>query len=149
MQALFPRFSSVSGCSFSGRRPLLSMSFRSNAHTEPVGPCLKTTLWSRKLIHPHVTPGPCTSECKASDFPKTVTAGPRWPARLGILPVPDMCAHLNDTLCTRQELHSMQPGHSKANEEATLPSPSTPEGVRGASELQDEAVGELDENMYP
>ena len=43
----------------------------------------------------------------------------------------------------------MQPGHSKANEEATLPSPSTPERVRGASELQDEAVGEVEENVYP
>ena len=43
----------------------------------------------------------------------------------------------------------MQPGHSKANEEATLPSPSTPEGVRGASELQEEAEGEAEEYVCP
>ena len=43
----------------------------------------------------------------------------------------------------------MQPGHSKANEEATLPSPATPERVRGASELQDEAVGEVEEKLVP
>ena len=121
---------------FSGRCPFLSMSFtdRSDAHTEPVGPCLKNDTLVVKLIHPHVTPGPYTSECKASDCPKTVTVGPSWPARLGILPIPDMCAHLNDTLCTRQELHSMQPGHSKANEEATLPSPLDPQ--RGQGRIQ-------------
>ena len=42
---------------FSGRCPFLSMSFtdRSDAHTEPVGPCLKNDPLVVKLIHPHVT----------------------------------------------------------------------------------------------
>ena len=44
---------------FPGRCPLLSMSFtdRPNAHTEPVGACLKNDSLVVEVIHPHVTPG--------------------------------------------------------------------------------------------
>ena len=100
-----------------------------------------------ELIHPHVTPGPCTSECKASNCPKAAAVGPSWPARLGILPVPDMCVHLDDTLCTRQRLHSVQPGHSEANEEARAIL--DPRRGQGPSKLQEEPAGELKGNVYP
>ena len=82
---------------------------------------------------PHVTPGPCTSECKAS-------------ARLGILPVPDMCAHLNDTLCS---CTACSQATAKPTRRRHCHPPSTPEGVRGATELQDEAADEVEECVYP
>ena len=53
-----------------------------------------------------------------------------------------MCAHL----CTRQPVHSVQPGHSEANEEASaMAIPSTLEGVRGSCVVLGVRGDELEE----
>ena len=113
----------------------MSFTDRSNSHTDPVGPCLKDDPLVVELIHPHVTPGLCTSECKASDCPKTATTGPSRPARLCILPVPDMCVHLkkHPVYMSKTAQRAAQP--QRANEEVqAMAIPSTPKGVKGARE---------------
>ena len=63
-----------------GRCGFQPMSLVAAFSRDPVGPCSRNDPLVRV------------------DSLKTVTAGPSWPARPGILAVPDACAHLKYTL---------------------------------------------------
>ena len=84
---------------------------------QPVGPCLRND----PLV--------------GVDSLKTVTAGPSWPARPGILAVPDTCAHIN-TPCE----HDTSPRGGAYHGHLS----STSRGVRGTSEMQDEPLGDVE-----